>query len=335
MNVRIALLFGVAALAFGAAAAPALRGGAPQSEAAQTGAAVELRGGPPGRAGDLAAEVEALRREVAELRALGATPLGALANLKIPDQMQLCGRALPLDRVAVREALAYELVLSVGKPTMPLLWMRRAPAQLPRIEARLKQFGLPDDLKYLAMIESDLRWNAESPAGALGLWQFMRPTGQRYGLRADAAVDERLDPDASTDAAMSYLGTLHRQFGDWFLALAAYNYGENGVARAIQEQGKRDYFELYLPYETRRYVPRLAAAKLVYERPEDYGLFRMDPLRVLTYREVRIDVPKGGGDLVAIARARGLDYADLRIHNPQIKNSRLPQGTYRLRVPAS
>jgi hypothetical protein len=255
-----------------------------------------------------------------------------LAQLPIPEQLTFCGTPVPLDRSAVREAIAYELVLSVGKPTMPLLWMRRAPNVLPAIERELNRRGLPNDLKYLPMIESDLRWTARSPANAVGLWQFVDGTARRYGLRIDSFMDERLDPDRSTEAGLSYLKDLHQQFGDWFLTFAAYNSGEGRVQQALQEQASHSYFDMYLPYETRRYVPRLIAAKLIYESPENYGLVRMQPLHVTQYRTENLVVRATQGELRTLAAALGWDYASLRLANPQFKSSKLPKGTYRVRI---
>ena len=255
-----------------------------------------------------------------------------LASLPLPDKITLCGTPIPLDRADVREAILYELILSVGKPTMPLLWTRRAPNVLPAIEAQLKQRQLPDDLKYLPMIESDLRWTARSPANALGLWQFVDGTARRYGLRIDSFVDQRLDPDSSTDAGLRYLADLHREFDDWLLAFAAYNAGEGAVARALEEQGRRSYFDLFLPYETRRYVPRLIAAKLVYEQPESYGLVRMTPLYLTKYRFVQFNIQEAQGDLREIARKQGFDYSALRLANPHLKSAKLPKGKYRVRI---
>lgn len=284
--------------------------------------------------GDLETQIAALNQEVARLRALVEVDnIRGLEKIQLPARMELLGQQVPLDRADVQEAIAYEIVLSVGKPTMPLLWMRRAPLVLPGIEARLKERRLPADLKYLPMIEADLRWTVESPAGAIGLWQFIAPTGKRFGLRVDKQVDERMDPEKATDAGLRYLDSLHRQFGDWFLALASYNAGETAIAKAVSEQGTRNYFDLYLPYETRRYIPRLAAAKLLMENPEAFGLFRMAPLYVPRYRYVDLDVPGTGADLRNLARQKGLDYATLRIHNPHLRQSILPGGRYRVRLP--
>ncbi len=262
-------------------------------------------------------------------------PLGlVLANLPIPEKATLCGQPVPLDRPEIREALAYELVLTVGRPTMPLLWFRRAPSVLPIIEPQLRAAGVPDDLKYVAMIESDLRWTTRSPAGALGLWQFISGTATRYGLRVDKVVDERLDPDRATEAAIRYLKDLKAEFGDWFLAMAAYNSGENRVRGAIRENGApAPYFDLFLPYETRRYVFRALAAKLVYENPEAYGLVPMSPLFVPEFAREVLEEKAGTLSLREEATRLGVGYAALRTANPHLKLADLPKGRYMVRVP--
>ncbi len=278
--------------------------------------------------------MEALRRELREVRRmLPGARARTLASLPVPREAELCGQPVPLDRPEVREALAYELLLTVGRPLMPMLWTRRAPAVLPVLERKLRAAGLPRDLVYLAMVESDLRPTVRSPAGAVGTWQLMRATARRYGLRVDRYLDERMDLERSTDAALAYLRDLHDEFGDWFLALAAYNAGERKVRDALADQGPHDYFSLYLPWETRRYVPRILAAKLVVEHPEDYGIIPMTPLHVPRYRVVEIRVRGKRADLRKLAREHRLDYAALRLANPQFRGHWLPRGTHRLRVP--
>jgi len=280
-------------------------------------------------------EVEALRRELREMRRqLPGVRSRTLASLPVPERATLCGQPVPLDRPEVREAVAYELLLTCGRPLMPMLWTRRAPAILPVLEEKIRAAGLPRDLVYLAMIESDLRPTVRSPAGAVGVWQLMRGTARRYGLRVDRYLDERMDLEKSTDAALAYLRDLHDEFGDWFLALAAYNAGENKVRGALEDQGPHDVFSLYLPWETRRYVPRILAAKLVIEHPEEYGIIPMKPLHVPRYRVVEIRVRGKRADLRKLAREHGLDYAALRLANPQLRGHWLPRGTHRLRVPA-
>jgi membrane-bound lytic murein transglycosylase D len=266
--------------------------------------------------------------------ALRTLPARVLADLPVPQQATFCGQPVPLDRPEIREALAYELILTVGRPTMPMLWTRRAPTVLPMIEARLRAADLPDDLKYVAMIESDLRWTTRSPAGALGLWQFIAGTATRYGLVVDKVLDERLDPERSTDAALRYLSALKGEFGDWFLAMAAYNSGENTVRNAIKDNGaKAPYFDLYLPYETRRYVYRALAAKLVCQDPEAYGLVRMTPLFVPEFTRAVVEEKAGTIALRDVAARHGIGYAALRTANPQLKEAVLPHGRYVIRIP--
>jgi len=282
------------------------------------------------------ADLEALRRQVSVLRdALPANTPQALAELEPPAALELCGRPLPLARDDVRERIAYELLLTVGKPLMPMLWTRRAPSVLPVIEARLAAAGLPKDLEYVAMTESDLRLTVRSPAGAVGPWQLMKGTARRYGLRVDRYLDERMDLERATDAAIAYFRDLYDEFGDWLLVLAAYNAGETTVRKAIEEQGRRGFFDLYLPAETQRYVPRVAAAKLVFEDPERYGLARMAPLHVPRYRIVEVQVRPVRADLRRLAAEHGLEYGAIRRANPQLLGPWLPRGKHRLRVPVS
>lgn len=256
-----------------------------------------------------------------------------LAQLELPEELSICGRPLPLDDPQVREGLTYELLLTLGRPMMPMLWLRRAPEHIPRIEEQLAERGLPADLKYVAVVESDLRPWIRSPAGALGLWQIMRPTGRRYGLRIDRYVDERLDPVRAGEAGMAYLADLHERFGDWWLALAAYNAGHNRVERTLEEDDSRDYFEVYLPRETRRYVLRIAAAKLVMSEPERYGLPRLEPLPTPDPRTVVVRVEQNRRPLREIAREHGLSYGVLRRLNPKLISRWLPRGEHRLNLP--
>lgn len=272
---------------------------------------------------DLRLAVDQLRRGVPE----------GMATLPVPDTpVTLLGQTVPLDRADVREDLAYELILTIGRPLMPMLWLRRSHETLPLIQAQLAKAALPDDLKYVAMIESDLRWMVTSPAGAEGLWQIMPETAKRFGLQVNAYIDERRDPDRASEAATAYLKKLHEEFGDWFLAAAAYNAGEGRVREALSDQGARPYFDLYLPRETRRYVLRILAAKLVHEDPVRYGLAPIRPIWIPEYRYVEVQVKGQRADLHTLAAEHGIDYAALRIANPQLRGSTLPKGTYRLRV---
>jgi membrane-bound lytic murein transglycosylase D len=212
---------------------------------------------------------------------------------------------------------------------------RRSGRYRPRIQAALKENGLPAELSWLPLIESGFKVTALSPARALGLWQFIPSTGYRYGLTRDRFTDERLDPEKATRAAIEYLKELHGMFGDWTTVLAAYNCGEHRVLRTIQSQNINyldQFWDLYerLPRETARYVPRFLATLEIVHSPEKYGLQDVvfdPPLEydtVTVARQVRLD---------SIARVAGIDEATLRELNAELRQQTLPAEDYDLRVP--
>ncbi len=271
----------------------------------------------------------------------GAEPGGApwinhLLRLWVPESLELCGEPVPLDREDVLERLDLELVVALGDPVSATLWYKRAPRHLPFIEQVIREKGLPEDLKYVAVIESNLRPDAVSRAGATGAWQFMRSTGGLYGLRLAGGRDDRRDWERATRAALDHLRDLQESFGSWPLALAAYNAGRRRVARAMEQQGVEDFYGLKLPRETERYVFRLMAAKLLLEHPDRYGIdlegarLYEAPATVsvpVTIRRSRIPV-------AALAKAAGVSYRRFVGLNPWIVARSLPKGTYRVQVPA-
>jgi membrane-bound lytic murein transglycosylase D len=212
---------------------------------------------------------------------------------------------------------------------------RRSFAYRPMILARLEKAGLPSQLAWLPLVESWFKVRALSRASALGMWQFISSTGLRYGLSRDAWVDERLDPEKATDAAIAYLIDLHGLFGDWPKALAAYNCGEARVLRLSRQSADQylDFWDLYemLPRETRRYVPRLLAALQIIENPAKYGMTLPDPeappasiASVRVERSVRLD---------RLDAALGLESGTLAALNPELRRQATPKGPYDLRVP--
>ncbi|MFH1091635.1 MAG: transglycosylase SLT domain-containing protein, partial [Pseudomonadota bacterium] len=258
-----------------------------------------------------------------------------IVDFPLPSKVVLCGEAFPLQVRDVYERLDMEFTIAVHSRSQVFLWMRRAGRYFPHIEKRLKAAGLPDDLKYLAVAESDLRSHVTSPAQARGTWQFIASTGQRHGLVKNKNFDERLNFELSTEAAISYLVQLKAMFGTWTLAMAAYNCGEGCVAQAIKEQEINDYFRLDLPYETERYVYRIAAIKMILENPQRYG-YTFPPER--TYKPMPQEMVSvnlsGEVHLTRVAKAIGTDYKVLKELNPQILGTHLPEGTYSLAVPA-
>ena len=254
----------------------------------------------------------------------------------LPAKVSLCGQAFDLSVPSVRERLEAEFIIVVNQPAQVGLWQRRAREFFPLIESELKAAGLPDDLKYLAVAESDLRPWVVSPAGALGLWQFMPVTARRFGLTVNESLDQRHLPENLLGAAKAYLKTLHGLFGgDWRLAMAAYNAGEGRIKKALADQGGRDYTQLDLPLETERYVFRIAAIKIILENPAVYG-FTAEPPELgyqpsqVALKTVTVPDRSGWTDL---AKAAGCDYKTLRLLNPHMQGAAF-SGTYELRVPA-
>jgi hypothetical protein len=251
-----------------------------------------------------------------------------------PAQVYLCGEPVPLEEPEVREALDREFTIEVWSRTQTTMWLKRAHRYFPEIEKKLRARRLPLDLKYVAVVESDLRTQARSGVGALGIWQFMGPTAQGFQLRVDKAVDQRLEFGLATDAALNYLEKLHRLFHNWPLALAAYNAGEGRVQKAIAAQGVNNFYHLSLPDETERYIHRIVAAKIIMEDPERYGFaIPGDQLYPpLSYDEVSItlaqEVP-----VRKLAEASGTYYKAIKTLNPWIKSDSLAPGTFRLKIP--
>ena len=206
-------------------------------------------------------------------------------------------------------------------------FLSRSGKYVPMISAKLEEREMPQDLIYLAMIESGFNPKAYSPAAASGLWQFIAETGKRYGLEVNRAVDERNDPEKATDAALTYLSELHERFGSWYLAAAAYNTGENRVGRIMREETgsekgtEHSYYEIWdrLPRETRDYVPLMVAAARIAKEPQKYGFGDVELQEPLSYEEVVVDAATPLG---AIAEAAGIEMSDIKALNPQLKLSR-------------
>jgi len=199
----------------------------------------------------------------------------------------------------------------------------------------MRKSGLPEQLSWLPLIESGFKVKAFSRARALGLWQFMRSTGYRYGLKQNKYVDERMDPVKATQAAIKYLIELHDLFGDWTTALASYNCGEMRVQNVIRAQ-RIDYFDNFwdlfqnLPYETARFVPRLIATLQIIADPAKYGFTLPEPEPTLQYETVTVDQPVKLG---ALSTNLGLDPLMLSYLNPELRNESTPNYEYQLKVP--
>lgn len=219
------------------------------------------------------------------------------------------------------------------------IYLERSARYIPMMKAAFRERGMPDELTYIAMIESGFSPTAFSQASAVGYWQFIRATGKRYNLRIDKFVDERRDPILSTQAAASYLDSLFSIFGDWHLSLSAYNSGEQRVLRAMRKYHTRDFWDLArirkaLPNETDNYVPKYIAAVRIAQDPEKYGFTDINFQPAFSYDSVVIDKPIS---LETLAKEMNIEYEDLKIMNPRYKSDFIPVYADRInavRVPA-
>lgn len=213
--------------------------------------------------------------------------------------------------------------------------LSRSSRYLPMIKAKLRDAGIPAELAWLPLIESGYKVSAYSPARALGMWQFIASTGHRYGLKRDEYIDERMDPEKSTDAAIAYLKELHQMFGDWETVLAAYNCGEGRVLRTIRTQNVNyldNFWDLYdkLPNETARYVPRFIATLHIVNNLKDYDMGALGYEPPMSYETITVSKR---ASLKDIGRASGISDCVLRDLNPELRHGILPSATYTLKVP--
>ena len=255
--------------------------------------------------------------------------------LPIPEVLEFAGEPVPIDNPDIRERFDRELLVNVYWQSNGLLLFKRANRYFPQIEPLLKKYGLPDDFKYLAVAESALEYKS-SPAGASGIWHFMKATGLEYGLEINSYVDERYDLEKATRVAAEYLKKSKDRFGSWTMAAASYNAGVAGMNRQIGRQNQTDYYDLLLNDETSRYVFRILALKEIMTNPEKYGFnFRQKDLypNIPTYK-VKVDYPVE--DWAEWVEPYGINYKILKIHNPWLRDTYLKNASkkeYYIQIP--
>ncbi|GAL67557.1 membrane-bound lytic murein transglycosylase D precursor [Jejuia pallidilutea] len=242
--------------------------------------------------------------------------------LQVPENLSFAGERVPLENPDILERMDRELLVNTYWQSNGLLMFKRAQKYFPIIEPILKKNGVPDDFKYLAVIESGLT-NAVSPAGARGVWQIMKATGRENGLEVNDNVDERYHLEKATEVACNYLLKAKEQLGSWTLAAAAYNAGNAGVSRRLREQNVTDYYDLLLGEETGRYLFRIVALKEILSNPDKYGFnFREKDLysNVPTFK---VEVDTAVTDFTKFAEQFGINYKILKLHNPWLREPHL------------
>jgi len=252
-----------------------------------------------------------------------------------PVKLDFAGEETPLKISDVKERLDRELLVNINLHATTILAIKRANRAFPVIEPILKKNGIPDDFKYLAVIESGLV-NVVSPAGARGVWQFMPETAKERGMEVNENVDQRYDLVKSTEAACRYFLSAKAKFGSWTLAAASYNGGMTGVNKQIDIQKVSNYYDLLLTEETSRYVFRILALKEIMKNPVKYqfNVLPGDMYENLPTRTIEID--SSITDLAAFAKGQGINYKILKIHNPWLRETKLINDTgkkYQIEIP--
>ncbi|MEA3478280.1 MAG: lytic transglycosylase domain-containing protein [Bacteroidota bacterium] len=241
---------------------------------------------------------------------------------EIPDKLYFADEAVPLGRYYVREGLDRELLVNTYWHTSTLLLFKRANRWFPVIEPILKKNNIPEDFKYLALIESGLT-NAVSPSGAKGFWQFLEGTAKDYGLEVDEQVDERYHVEKATEAACQYMLDAYERFGDWILVAAGYNAGLNRIGEELELQMVDNYYDLFLNEETSRYVFRILAIKTIFNDPTKYGFHLMETDLYPPIPTKKVIVDQNVDDLRAFSIEIGINYRILKEMNPWLRKDYL------------
>ena len=259
----------------------------------------------------------------------------SIYSLKLPDSLTFAGEEVPVEHFDVREALDRELLVNTYWQSHSLLLIKRANRYFPMIEGILREHNIPEDFKYIPLIESELT-HSISPAGAVGFWQFLRGTARDYGLEVNYQVDERYNIEKSTEAACGFIKDAHERFDSWTLAAAAFNFGRSAMARQVERQEAESYYNLMLNEETARYIYRILAMKLIINNPEKYGfnLRKEDLYYPIPYTKVEVDTTVQ--NFAKFAEQFSINYKLLKIMNPWLRENYLrnPRGkTYEIKIP--
>jgi hypothetical protein len=240
----------------------------------------------------------------------------------IPEVLDFCGEEVPLKSIDIKERVEREFIVQTYYHSASVLYLKRISRWFPIIKKILKEKGIPEDFKYLALAESGLE-NIVSPAGATGFWQFMKGAGKKHGLIINGEVDERYNVEKSTYAACDYLLESYEKFGSWTLAAASYNRGPSGIAKQLERQKSTNYYNLVLNSETSRYIPRIIALKYVMENPKRYGFDIKENQLYEPYKTYKVKLDTPVTHLADYAKQHGINYKILKIFNPWLRDNYL------------
>jgi len=253
----------------------------------------------------------------------------------VPNEIEFAGKQIKLDRYDLRERFDREINSFTYYHSTTLLMIKRANRYFPVIEPILKAHNIPDDFKYMAVIESHLEPKAVSPAKATGVWQFMEETGKRYGLVVNSEVDERYHVEKSTVAACKYLKEAMARYGDWTTVAASYNAGMGRINSELSQQQVNTSLDLLLVEETSRYVFRIYAIKQIFEQPRQYG-FRLTNENLYPFIPAKKVEVTESVELTDLANKYNLTYAQLKEFNPWLRDRKLtitPGKSYIVNIP--
>ncbi|NTW31470.1 MAG: lytic transglycosylase domain-containing protein [Bacteroidetes bacterium] len=256
--------------------------------------------------------------------------------IEIPDNIEFAGEKVNTKRFDIRDALDRELLINTYWQSQTIMMIKKANRFFPLVEPILKKYNVPDDFKYLGLAESGFFNNLVSPAGAAGIWQFMKESGSKYGLEINENIDERYNPEKATEAACKYILDSYKIYKNWTLAAASYNVGIGALTKQMELQKSVDYYSLFLNNETSRYIYRIIALKLIISNPKNFGFYLRKKDLYPPIPTYTIKVDSSIKDLAGFAKKIKINYKLLRefnmwIRKPILENS--ANKTYYLTIP--
>lgn len=243
-------------------------------------------------------------------------------DIEFCDDIYFADERVPLEMFNIRERYERELLSNTYFHSNTMVLLKRSKRWFPVIEPILQKYGIPEDFKYLCVIESYLS-NVVSPAGAAGFWQFMKATAQEYGLEINKEIDMRYNVELETEAACKYFLKAYERFGSWTLVAAAYNAGTSRVSKFMKEQGVTSYYDMLMAEETERYVFRILAIKTIFENPEKHGIYVSNKLAYEPYKYKTVIVNESIDNLAEFAKEHDITYKLLKVFNPWLRSNSL------------